>query len=376
MNDAPNDPKPVTPVNASTGAPVLETPDDAGSQALADALRSSFAIIRVVMVALVLVFLSSGFFTVGSQEKAVILRFGKPVGEGAGSLLGPGAHWAFPYPIDEVVKMPVNQLQGITSTIGWYATTAANEAAGNEPPPGPSLNPGLDGYVVTGDENIIHVRGTLLYRISEPGLRYTFDFVATSNLVRNAFNNALLYAAAGFKVDDALRRDVAGFRDRVRARVERLITEEQLGIIVDQITLSAIPPRQLKKAFDAVNEAEVRRSTVINEARAYENQTISRARADAQGRINAGETERNVLVQSVRAEAERFKGLLAQYELNPGLFIQQRQNEVLQRVLTNAQDRIVLSHRVDGKPRELRLQINREPPVPKAVEAPAQEDHH
>ena len=132
---------------------------------------------------------------------------------------------------------------------------------------------------MTGDENIIHVRGTLLYRIAEPGLRYTFDFVATSNLVQNAFNNALLYAAAGFKVDDALRRDVAGFRDRVRARVERLITEEQLGIIVDQITLSAIPPRQLKKAFDAVNEAEVRRSTVINEARAYENQTISRAKA-------------------------------------------------------------------------------------------------
>ena len=373
MNDSPNDPKSVVP---GGGAPAPETPDDAGSQALADALRSSFAIIRVVMVALVLLFLGSGFFTVGSQEKAVILRFGKPVGEGAQALLGPGAHWAFPYPIDEVQKIAVNQLQAVTSSIGWYATTAANEASGNEPPPGPSLNPSLDGYVVTGDENIIHVRGTLLYRIAEPGLRYTFDFVATSNLVQNAFNNALLYAAAGFKVDDALRRDVAGFRDRVRARVERLITEEQLGIVVDQITLSAIPPRQLKRAFDAVNEAEVRRSTVINEARAYQNQTISRARADAQARINAGETERNVLVQSVRAEAERFKGLLAQYELNPGLFKQQRRNEVLQRVLTNAQDRIVLSHRADGKPREVRLQLNREPPVPKSAEAPAQEEHH
>ena len=376
MNDSPSDPKPVIPANASTGAPIPETPDDAGSQALADALHSSFAIIRVVMVALVLLFLGSGFFTVGSQEKAVILRFGKPVGEGAQALLGPGAHWAFPYPIDEVVKMPVNQLQSVTSTIGWYATSAANEAAGNEPPPGPSLNPGLDGYVVTGDENIIHVRGTLLYRISEPGLRYTFDFMASSNLVQNALNNALLYAAAGFKVDDALRRDVAGFRDRVRARVERLITEEQLGVTVDNITIRPIPPRQLKQAFDAVSDAEVRRSTVINEARAYENQTISRARAEAQSRINTGETERNVLVQSVRAEAERFKGLLAQYEINPGLFIQQRQNEVLQRVLTNAQDRIVLSRRADGKPREVRLQINREPPVPKAVETPGREDHH
>src|SRR6267143_5967810 len=164
MNDSPSDPKPVTPSNtARTGAPLPETADDAGSQALADALRSSFAIIRVVMVALVLLFLGSGFFTVGSQEKAVILRFGKPVGAGAQALLGSGAHWAFPYPVDEVVKIPVNQLQSVSSTIGWFATTAAAEASGNEPPPGPSLNPGLDGYVVTGDENIIHVRGNLLY---------------------------------------------------------------------------------------------------------------------------------------------------------------------------------------------------------------------
>src|SRR5437667_4804681 len=114
MNNSLIDPDPVTPANRpATAEPMPETPDDAGSQALADALRSSFAIIRVVMVLLVLLFLGSGFFTVGSQEKAVILRFGKPVGEGARALLGAGPHWAFPYPIDEVVKIPVNQLQSV-----------------------------------------------------------------------------------------------------------------------------------------------------------------------------------------------------------------------------------------------------------------------
>ncbi|MEJ0091001.1 MAG: hypothetical protein WDM80_14815 [Limisphaerales bacterium] len=61
-------------------APV--TAEDAGSQALAAALGSSFAIVKVVMVLMVVAFFCSGFFTVGPQEKAVILRFGKPVGEG------------------------------------------------------------------------------------------------------------------------------------------------------------------------------------------------------------------------------------------------------------------------------------------------------
>jgi membrane protease subunit HflK len=351
-----------------------ETPDDPGSQALSDALRSSFKIIQVVMVGLAIVFLFSGFFTVGTQEKAVILRFGKPVGQGERALLEPGFHWAFPYPIDEYVKIPVGQLQTVNSSIGWYATSAAAEAGAGEPPPAPALNPALDGYVLTGDENIIHVRGSLLYRITAPGLRYTFDFTNTAAQVQNAFDNALLYAAAGFKVDDALTRDVAGFRDRVRARLNDLVSQYQLGITVDQINLQAIPPRQLTTAFAAVLEADVRRGKVLNDARSYENQTVSRARSEAQARINAGETERNVMVKSVNAEASRFTAFLPKYKANPERFVEQRQLEVLQRVLTNIVDPLILPKRRDGKLYEIRLQLGQDQrPLPKLPDAPKEE---
>ena len=62
-------------------APMLppETPMDSGSQALSEALRSSFGIVKFVMFLLVCVFLGSGFFTVGPQERAIIIRLGKPV---------------------------------------------------------------------------------------------------------------------------------------------------------------------------------------------------------------------------------------------------------------------------------------------------------
>jgi membrane protease subunit HflK len=376
--DRPKQSSPVTGGSTLAGSPGLtpaQSPEEAGSQALADALKSSFAIVRVVMVVLVVIFLFSGFFTVGPQEKAVVLRFGKPVGAGDKALLGPGPHWAFPAPIDEVKKIPIGEVQTVHSTIGWYAGSMADEVAGGEPPPMPSLNPSRDGYVLTGDENIIHIRGTLLYRINEPGLRYAFNFVSSSNLVQNTFENALLFASAGYKVDDILTRDVAGFRDRVRARLEALVAEYGLGVTIDQVNLRAIPPRQLTRAFAAVLEADVRRSKVLNDARSYENQTISRARAEAEARKNAGETERNALVTSVRAESEAFKGLLPQYQANPELFIQQQQNQVLQRVLTNAQDRIVLPRRTDGKPREVRLQLNPEPRVPKPTEQPAEDKH-
>src|SRR5437762_1593120 len=80
----------------------LETPMDAGSQALSEALRSSFAIVKVVMVILVLVFLASGFFTVGPQQRAIILRLGKPIAQGQQALLGPGLHWSLLYTADRI----------------------------------------------------------------------------------------------------------------------------------------------------------------------------------------------------------------------------------------------------------------------------------
>jgi len=73
MDDVPLTPKPPP-------APLPpERPVDAGSQALAEALRSSFVIVKFVMLVLVAVFLASGFFTVGPQQQAIILRFGRPV---------------------------------------------------------------------------------------------------------------------------------------------------------------------------------------------------------------------------------------------------------------------------------------------------------
>ncbi len=357
-------------------APTTLEGEDAGTQALAGALKSSFAIVRIVMIGLVVLFLFSGFFVVGPQEKAIVLRFGVPAGGGDGKLLGPGPHWAFPPPIDEVVRIPVGQIMSLSSSVGWYATTAAMEAAGNEPPPGESLRPAVDGYLITGDENVVHLRATLRYRIAEPGLRYVLDFANASNVVVSAFDNALLYAAARYKVDDALTRDQAGFREVARNRFEQLVARHNLGITEIQIdNMQVIPPRQLKEAFARVTEAEVRRAKELNDARSYENQTISKARAEAESRKNLGEAERTRLVEFVAAEVERFTNNLPAWRANRDLFTQQRQSEALRIIYTNVQEKVVAPERGGGAGRELRLQINREPPKPKVLEQPKGEEH-
>jgi membrane protease subunit HflK len=348
------------------------SPDDSGSQALAEALRSSFAIVKVALVLMVLAFFGSGFFKVEPNEQAIILRFGKPVGEGQKALLGAGLHWSYPYPIDEVVRIPIREIQSVDSTTGWYFMTRDQEITfktiGAAPPAGPSLNPAIDGYAITADRNIIHTRVTLFYHIEDP-VHYVFDFTSASNTIQNTLNNALLYTAAQFNVDDILTRNVAGFRDAVLRRVSDLTARDQLGIVIDQCEVQSIPPRQLRDVFSQVTTARENRNKLLNEARSYENQVLSHSGAQASTITNEAVAARARQVQSITAEAKRFADLQPKYERNPDLFVQQTLVQAMGPILTNVQDKIFLPQRADGKPRELRLQLNREPPQPKSAPA-------
>src|ERR1700719_4498909 len=89
----------------------------------------------------------SGIYIVRSDEVAVILRWGRLVGATpAQQEHGPGLLFAFPQPMDRVVRVqvkhvwdvPVNTL-GSASLFGKY-----------------TLDPVTEGYAVTGDHNIVH----------------------------------------------------------------------------------------------------------------------------------------------------------------------------------------------------------------------------
>jgi modulator of FtsH protease HflK len=352
------------PHEAGSSAVTPAAPPDAGSQALAEALRSSFAIVKFVMVVLVVIFFGSGFFQVGTQEKAIILRFGKPVGQGQAALLGPGLHWSFPYPIDEVVKIPITEIQKVTSTIGWYAVTPEQELSGNLPPAGPSLTPGVDGYVITADRNILHVRATLYYQVDNP-IRYALEFVSASNTVQNALDNSLLYTAAHFKVDDVLYYDFAAFKDAVEQRVSTLADQERLGITIKQCTVDKAPPRQLADVFARVTDARQNQTRVLDEAHSYENGVTNSADAQAAAIFGEAQSARTRYVQNVRADANVFTNVLPNYLINPGLFEQQKLVQVMGDTLTNADFKAYLPTTANGEPVELRLMLNREPPGPK-----------
>ena len=342
--------------------PEPQLPEDSNSQALEEALRSSFVIVKVAMVLMVVVFLGSGFFTVGASEKAVILRFGKPVGEGQKALLSAGLHWSYPYPIDEVVKIPINENQNVTSLVGWYFTTPEQELSGEELPAGQSLNPAMDGYVITADHNIIHVRATLYYHIDDP-LQYVFEFSNAAQIVENTLTTALVQTAARYNVDDILQRDQTGFKEAVGLRVAELAEKEKLGISIGPCDIKPIPPRQLDSVFSAVSTARENRDKLLIDAQSQRNKVLSEAGAQAVTITNLAAADRDNYVKSLKAEAKRFTDLLPQYTNHPNLFAQQQLVAAMEMALTNVQD--VHFQTGDGKPSELRLMLNREPPQPK-----------
>lgn len=341
--------------------------EDSTSRALSEALRSSFKIIKFLMVVLVVVFVFSGFFTVEQNQVAVVLRFGKPRGDTIQEqVLGPGFHWALPYPIDEIVTIPVGQTHTIQSSIGWYATTDELEAKGLQPPARSSMIPGVDGYAITGDGNIIHVRSALHYRITEQGaLDYKFKFSegerGVTNLLQNILNNSILYAAARFTAEDALYNNPNAFRSVIQERAARLIERENFGITLDPIDVETSAPLDVQQAFEDVQKAEQQWSTAVNDAEAEAQKIVINAQSEASRIISEGLTRSNHIVTSVAADAANFEEQLPYYNQDPELFKERILTETLERVLTNAQDKFFVPSREDGQTREVRLLYNREP---------------
>ncbi|MEO7678802.1 MAG: protease modulator HflK [Verrucomicrobiota bacterium] len=327
--------------------------EDAGSQALSEALRSSFVIVRWIMFALVIVFLGSGIFTVPPNQRAVVLRFGKPLAGAREQLIGPGLHWSLPPPIDEVVKIPISEIQNVTSSAGWYF----QNPDGTDPGVAPSLNPAIDGYTMTSDGNIIHARVSVDYRITDP-INYVLNFENAKEIVTNALDNALLDASAQFTVDNAVRLERGAFKEKVVQLFNRTVQQQQLGIVVESSRLDSKPPRQVNAAFDAVIAADLERSTTNNAARSAAATTLSVAMSESNSVVNTAITDSSKLLSRIRADSTNFLGRLSAYERNPALFRDILLTETWSRVIANADIKWLMPDAADGKPRELRLQLN------------------
>ena len=323
--------------------------DDARTRALTEALQSSFKVIRVIMVILAVAFLGSGITTVENNKQALHLQFGEYK-----ETLSPGLHWAWPYPIDEIVQIPVNENRTITSDVGWRTEDEETPQASTQ------FNPTYDGYTLTGDGNVLHVKAEMNFSLDETKgdaiKAYELGFSDITGFLESVLDNAVYHASAGRSAIDAYTKQ-DDLRIAIERRVKKTISgiDSDLRIKINSLTLDVTVPLDVKSAFDAFLVVQQESLTKVKKAKDDATSTMANALGQAKVIEGGGRTAANILLTSVQAEAEAFSEQLPYYEENHGLFEQRLIAETMKRVLTNAVDVFYLSGRTP------RIWLNRTP---------------
>ncbi len=398
---------------------------DAAGKSLSEALRISFGILKIIMILLVIVFLASGFKTVGPDEQAIVLQFGKIRGISVEDrILGPGLHWVFPYPINEIIKIPVKKKISLPLNSFWYYQESVELL-----PENPkikvrvprNLDPLRDGYCITrsekqdvaiaasggSDYNIVHSKWQLYYQIDDPerffrnvyvedikpGELY-FDVITKSlrPLLRDLLDNSVVTAMVKYTIDEALSSS-----SRIPGQVKRLLQEKldtiESGIKVVSIQLTDVTqPRQVDEAFLASIKASQERHTAIDEARTYAEKTLNEAAGPvggqlldalrekavggdekellwvqlagrAQEKIAQAKAYRTKVVESAKADAEYLLAVLPEYRKYPELVIQRIYQDAMEQIFENVDEKFIVQPTAGGKATEIRILVNRDPTI-------------
>ena len=402
---------------------------DAAGKSLSEALRISFIILKVIMAVLILAFLASGFKTVGSDEQALVLRFGKIRGVGENRVLKPRTwpYWVFPYPVDTMVKIPVEKKVDLVIRSFWYYQTQERmlvERSIEKTRVLPTLDPIKDGYCITrsekldepisgsggSDYNIVHCKWQLTYQIYDPERFFTnvyikevkpgdiyFDVITETitPLLQSLFEDAIVTATVNYTIDDVIYEQVAGLTDDVRKLLQEKLDTIESGLKVVRIQMiDKTWPLQVDAAFQALVTASQDLETTISEAQTYAESTLNavagpvakelfaalkdentseeareflwaQLAGKAQEKITEARAYRQIVVANARANAEYFQELLPEYRKHPEMVVQEIYQDAMERIFANVNEKFIIP-----KGAEWRILVNRDPSLkPKKSES-------
>lgn len=341
---------------------------DGGVDSLLRSLRISFVFLAALILALLVYFFTiRGFFRVDSRQAVVVLRFGRYVGTYTN-----GWYWFMPYPVSRMIAIPTNP-QSISCS---FTPAAALEGEANPP----SLTPGRDSYLLTGDANIIHTAWNITYQIADPekyfktlyspGDYETIDkksgvsasWRGPDDFLLERFTQTVIEITGKRKVVDIL---YGSEKSKYLAEVENAfsnnIRRAGCGIEIRSVNLiSAAPPAQTKSAFDEVSAAVSRRTALIIAAEEYSVNTRNTAQARATEIRSEAEIYRRQVVSELESQSIYFERILQEYRNSPAVLTSLYYSAV-SAALGNLDDNFVLGSLTGREGKQLRIKLNPEP---------------
>jgi membrane protease subunit HflK len=254
--------------------------------------------------------LFSGVYKVDSDESAVILRFGRLSGiNPAERIKRPGLHYAFPYIIDEVVKIPVGKVKQFIVTThdsrGSYIDSEINRS----------------GYLITGDSNIILIEAAVKYRVSNP-LAYALYHKNAELLIDGVVSGVLQKSVSSMGVDTLLTSGKVQLAEDVRITSQALLDMIEAGVDLTNVEFTKLtPPAEVMGDFEAVTAAAVNKATMIQEANGYRLDILPKAESQAQSVVEKAKVLQNEALARAQTDIAAFLGLHGQYEQNPNVVL-------------------------------------------------------
>ena len=259
--------------------------------------------------------LLSGIYLVDSNEVAVVLRFGRLTGTGMegirrAQIKNPGLHFALPFFIDEVIKIPVQTMHErdiLTHYIVWGGRILADVQS--------------NGYLLTGDNNVVLIRATVLYRITDP-VQYAIFNRDTGTVIDGVTSAELTRIVTQTDIDSVLTRGRAELSSAVLLNTQRRLDELNIGVSIASVELIGIvPPMETLQYFDDVRSAAVHKETLVQRAQESASALILNAQALSSVYTQTAISDQHLRLSEVHDIMAEFNGIFDLYVTNPQLIM-------------------------------------------------------
>jgi membrane protease subunit HflK len=200
---------------------------------------------------------------------------------------------------------------------------------------------------LTGDTNIVQLRARVNFHIADP-VHWLLASERPAEIVRYLAGSAFTETTSRIAVDELLTSGRLQATEGVRARTQELLDAWGVGIQVLAVNLESVdPPPDVIAAFQDVQNARADRERVVSEAETYANGVLPVARGEAEQSINLALTFQDQRLSRARADAARFATLEAEHRRSPALLERRLYLETAERVLPRVK-RYVLSPGQNG----------------------------
>ncbi len=276
--------------------------------------------IMVIVLLFVVGYLYAALYKVQPDEAGVVLRFGKWI-----ETTDTGLHIHWP-PIDQVLIPKVTAVNKIDVGFG----------AGKK-----------ERQMLTGDENIVDVRYSVLWRIKDPA-RFLFNLDQKEQSIKSISESAMREVVAKTDIQQIMTSERFGIEVEVRGIMQEVLDKYEAGIEITQVKMDTVsPPAQVSEAFNDVQKAEADRDKTINEAKKYQNKIVPTARGTAERMNQEAQAYKAQAITMAQGESARFLSVYEQYKMAKDVTRRRIYLETMEKILSNT-DKVILENEGGG----------------------------